>query len=90
LIERTTRFDAGRGDDRGLLDAYAKGEVELPPVPDAFRNAQKFDLPGGKSYSLAAVARFLGWVTPSDGQATHACRAAFDACGRRAALRSTR
>ena len=38
----------------------------------------------------SAVAHFLGWVTPSDGQATHACRTAFDAYGRRAALRSTR
>ena len=29
-------------------------------------------------YSLATVARFLGWIKPSDGQATHACRTAFD------------
>ena len=60
-----------------VLDAYVKGQVELEKVgTDA---PHKKVLPGGKTYTLATVARFLGWTKPSDGQATHACRTAFDA-----------
>ena len=38
-----------------------------------------YKLPGGKLYTLGTLARFLGWVKPSDGQATRGCREAFDA-----------
>ena len=62
-----------------VIDAYGAGEIELEPADE--QKSQKFILPGGKYYSLATVARFLGWVKPSDGQATRGCREAFDAYG---------
>jgi len=61
-----------------VIDAYAAGEITLEAV-SAKPNTPEFHLPGGKCYSLATVARFLGWVKPSDGQATRGCREAFDA-----------
>jgi hypothetical protein len=64
---------------RAVIEAYGRGEIELPAIDPMYRNAPVFDLPGGKSYSLATVARFLGWVKTSDNQATTACRVAFDA-----------
>jgi hypothetical protein len=64
-----------------VLDAYAKGEIELEAItPHAA--GQVYLLPGGKSYSLATVARFLGWVKPSDGQATRSCGARRAGAGR--------
>jgi len=34
------------------------------------KSAGVYVLPGGKTYSLATVARFLGWIKPSDQHAT--------------------
>lgn len=74
-----------------VIGAYERGEIELPPVEtDGYggaRQVYKLDLPDGKSktYTLGTVARFLNWVKPSDGQATSACRQAFDAYRERAA-----
>jgi hypothetical protein len=60
-----------------VIEAYDRGEIELEPIDPKHPGGQVFTLPGGKVYSLATVARFLGWVKPSDGQATSACRSAF-------------
>ena len=68
-----------------VVGAYERGEIELEPVDPKTNSSVTYALPGGKAYSLATVARFLGWVKPSDGQATNACRAAFDAFRERAA-----
>ena len=54
-----------------VIDAYERGEIELPAVESKTSNTGTYHLPGGKRYSLATVARFLGWVKPSDGQATY-------------------
>jgi ParB/Sulfiredoxin domain len=67
-----------------VVDAYARGEIELEAINPQHAGGAVFTLPGGKVYSLATVARFLGWVKPSDGQATRACRQAFDAYRERA------
>jgi hypothetical protein len=65
-----------------VIEAYGRGEIALEPVhPEA---PHKKVLPAGKTYSLATVARFLGWVKHSDQQATSACRRAFDAYHERA------
>jgi hypothetical protein len=48
-----------------VIEAFGKGEIELEAV-DAEHSHQTFRLPEGKRYSLATVARFLGWVKPSD------------------------
>jgi hypothetical protein len=47
-----------------VVEAYGRGEIELdqPRKEDA---GQRQVLPGGKTYTLATVARFLGWVKPS-------------------------
>jgi ParB-like chromosome segregation protein Spo0J len=67
---------------RAVVEAYGRGEIELEPPPTtpkgSHAGAQIYNLQGGKLYSLATVARFLGWVKPSDGQAKMACRIAFD------------
>lgn len=67
-----------------VVEAYGRGEVELEAVAADGPRAGNVILPGGKIYNLATVARFLGWVKPSDGQATNACRQAFDAYQSRA------
>jgi len=66
---------------RSVIEAYGKGEIELEPVTDNSHviKGQIYHLPGGKRYTLGTVARFLNWIKPSDGQATKACRLAFDA-----------
>lgn len=64
---------------RAVVEAYSSGEIDLEAVDAQYGRKGAYDLPGGKSYSLATIARFLGWVKPSDGQATSACRIAFDA-----------
>ena len=61
------------------FEANAKGEIELEAVDPKTAKSQIYGLPGGKPYTLGTVARFLNLVTPSDGQATKACRVAFDA-----------
>lgn len=61
------------------IEAFGRAEIELPPVDPVHGRKEVYDLPGGKSYSLATVARFLGWIRPSNGQATDACRLAYEA-----------
>lgn len=64
-----------------VVEAYARGEIELdPPAPGnkGGGNQPTYNLPGGKLYSLATVARFLHWTKPSTGQATSACALAFE------------
>lgn len=64
---------------RAVIEAYARGEIELEPVSPKTRKDAIHVLPGGNTYDLGTVARFLGWVKPSDNQATTACKTAFDA-----------
>ena len=64
---------------RAVVEAYAKGEIVLKPVDPSTNKTQIYALPGGKAYTLSTIASFLNWVKPSDGQATRACRLAFDA-----------
>jgi hypothetical protein len=67
-----------------VVEAYDRGEIDLESVSADTGKPFVYLLPGGKRYSLATVARFLGWVKPSDRQATSACRRAFDAYQTRA------
>lgn len=62
-----------------VVDAYGRGEIDLEAVDPKTNKAQVHAFPNGKAYSLPTIARFLGWIKPSTGQATHACRSAFDA-----------
>src|ERR1043166_2815475 len=62
-----------------VIEAYGREEIELEPVDSKTPRSQIYVLPAGKTYTLGTVARFLGWIKPSDGQATAACRAAFEA-----------
>jgi len=55
-------------------NTYGAGEIELEAPEPVHGMKATYDLPGGKSYSLATVARFLGWVKPSGGQATRTGR----------------
>ena len=64
---------------RAVIEAYGRGEIELEAPDETFNERGVYRFPGGKRYSLATVARFLGWVKPSDGQAKMASRVAFDA-----------
>ena len=64
---------------RAVVEAYARGEIELEAIEGHGANQQKYSLPNGKQYNLSTIARFLGWTKPSDGQATSSCRIAFDA-----------
>jgi hypothetical protein len=64
-------------DLRAVIEAYGRGEIELETV-DSDAPFKKV-LRNGKTYTLGTVARFLGWVKPSDGQAIDSCRIAFDA-----------
>lgn len=68
-----------------VIEAYGRGEIELPPV--AKDGPRGETLPSGKVYSLATVARFLGWVKPSNNQATSACIAAFRTYHNKAAVK---
>jgi len=43
-----------------VIDAYARGEIELEPVSQG-HGQQSYSLSGGKLYTLATVAR---WVKP--------------------------
>ena len=52
------------------IEAYGRGEIELEAVEGKGAGQQMQSLPSGKLYNLAMVARFLGWVKPSNGQAT--------------------
>ena len=61
-----------------VIEAYGRGEIELEAVDPKTNTGQVHAFPGGKAYTLATVARFLRW-TKSDGQATEACRRAFEA-----------
>lgn len=69
-----------------VIEAYERGEIELeePKKEDA---GKREVFPGGKTYTLTTVARFLGWVKPSTGQAINACRQAFDAYRERASIK---
>jgi len=67
-----------------VVDAYARGDIELDAVDSKTNASAIYALPAGKAYSLATVARFLGWIKPSNGQATSACALAFDAYRQRA------
>jgi len=57
------------------------GEIELESPQAGGKGSPVVTLPGGKVYSVGTVARFLGWMKPSDGQATNACRSS--ACRKR-------
>jgi len=70
------------------IEAYGRGEIELEFVESHGANQQKYSLPGGKRYNLSTVARFLGWVKASNGQATRSCRIAFDAYQSEASTKS--
>lgn len=67
-----------------VIEAFGRGEIALKELSGHGANQQQYSLPCGKHYSLAAIARFLGWIKPSNGQATSACAKAFDAYRERA------
>jgi hypothetical protein len=56
-----------------------ENKIVLEPVDVKTNRTQTYALTGDKAYTLSTIARFLNWVNPSDGQATRACRLAFDA-----------
>jgi hypothetical protein len=62
-----------------VIEAYGRGEIKLEAVDPKTNKSQIHALPNGKAYDLTTVARFLGWVKPSNGQAAVACRIALDA-----------
>ena len=64
-----------------VVEAYGAGDIELEPVPRDTRKDLIYEVTGvtsSKPYTLATISRFLGWVNPSDGKASHSCRSAFD------------
>ena len=62
-----------------VIEAYGRGEIELPPIDPKDRSTI-FALPSGNAkYNLASIATFLRWVKPSNGSATSACQRAFEA-----------
>ena len=44
-----------------VIEAHGAGEIELEPAPTMGTQAAVHVFPGGKTYTLATVARFLGW-----------------------------
>ena len=46
---------------QATFDVRGGGEIELETIGTIHGRKGVHDLPGGKSYSLATVARFLGW-----------------------------
>jgi ParB-like nuclease domain len=64
------------------IEAYVRGEIELPPISPYTNKAQVYAPCAGRAYSLGTVAKFLGWIQ-SDGhggvRATDACQVAFNA-----------
>lgn len=68
------------------IEAFARREIELPPVEAKTNKAHIYALPDGRGYSLPTIAKFLSW-TKRDGdgvQPTNACRLAFEAYHERA------
>ena len=62
-----------------VIEAFERGEVELEAVSPDTNKGHIYAFRDGKAYALSTVARFLGWTKASTGQATDACRVAFDA-----------
>lgn len=63
-----------------VIDAWGRDEITLEGVDPKTNKAHiQHALPAGKAYTLSTVARYLGWIKKSDGNATLACRTAFDA-----------
>jgi hypothetical protein len=68
---------------RAVIDAYGKGEIDLPAVPvKTASNLIRYASPGSVKhpYTKAAVAEFLGWTKKATGgtlQPNYACEIAF-------------
>lgn len=63
-----------------VIDAFGRGEIELEAIAKDTNKSAIFEaLPSGNAYTLATVARFIGWAKPSNRQAISTCRRAFDA-----------
>lgn len=63
-----------------VIEAYGAGEIELDAVHrETPKSGTHEVVPGGKTYTLLTVARFLGWTKAAGTQATNSCRVAFDA-----------
>ena len=63
------------------IEAFGRGEIELPPVATDVPKAHIYVLAPERTYTVGTVARFLGWtIRDGDGvQPTRACRLAFEA-----------
>ena len=57
-----------------MVEAFGKGEVELEAIPAEGGRRDGVCTVRDKPYNLATIARFLGWVKPSDGQAIAAAQ----------------
>ena len=69
---------------RAVIEAYGRGEIELPKVPRDTPKQHVRRLPhatGERSYTISTVAAFLGWTRrhKSDLQPNYACETAFKA-----------
>lgn len=69
---------------RAVIDAYGKGEIELPAVPEKTNKSQiryAGQSPVPHEYTTFAVAEFIGWVRKKDDghRPNHACEVAFKA-----------
>lgn len=58
---------------RAVIEAYGNGEIELETVDPKARKDTIHVLPGGNTYDLTSVARFLGWIKQSNRQSTDFC-----------------
>jgi hypothetical protein len=70
---------------RATIEAYGRGEIELPKVPRDTRKDQIRNVSHGtdsRSYTEGTVAQFLGWTRKQRGDAlrpSYACQTAFQA-----------
>jgi hypothetical protein len=62
-----------------VIEAYGAGEIDLEATDPKTPKGGVYVVPGGKTYTIMTVARFLGWTKADGTQATNACRIAFDA-----------
>jgi hypothetical protein len=65
-----------------VIEAWGKGEIRLEDVDPKAPKHSIHVAPGGATYTIATVSKYLGWTKghgKQDPQPTHACRIAFDA-----------
>ena len=66
-----------------VIEAYGKGEIELPPVNPKTNKAHIYAAASAAAYTVSTVARFLNWTTKHgsdrEPQPSRACQLAFAA-----------